>query len=78
MLNFFFISERRLTNECECLTFALFQKGDLLMSVNENNLGGLTHSQAVAALKATISLSTVALVAMEVRKICLNSFSKFP
>lgn len=43
-----------------------FQKGDLLLRVNEASLDGLTHSQAVATLKATISLSSVTLVIMEV------------
>ena len=46
----------------------LFQKGDLLLKVNEASLDGLTHSQAVATLKATISLSSVSLVIMEVRE----------
>ena len=36
--------------------------------MNESSLGGLTHSQAVAALKATISMSSVVLVAMDVSK----------
>ena len=43
------------------------QKGDLLLKVNEASLDGLTHSQAVATLKATISLSSVSLTIMEVR-----------
>lgn len=54
------------------------KKGDLLMSVNENNLGGLTHSQAVAALKATISLSSVALVAMEGPETSFSSSNFIP
>lgn len=41
------------------------KKGDLLLRVNEASLDGLTHSQAVATLKATISLSSVTLVIME-------------
>ena len=43
-----------------------FQKGDLLLKVNDASLDGLTHSQAVATLKATISLCTVNLTIMEV------------
>ena len=39
----------------------------MLLRVNEASLDGLTHSQAVATLKATISLSSVTLVIMEVR-----------
>ena len=42
------------------------QKGDLLLKVNESSLDGLTHSQAVATLKATINLSSVVLIIMEV------------
>ena len=38
----------------------------MLLRVNEASLDGLTHSQAVATLKATISLSSVTLVIMEV------------
>ena len=45
------------------------QKGDLLLKVNEASLDGLTHSQAVATLKATISLSSVSLTIMEVRNL---------
>ena len=45
----------------------MLQKGDLLLKVNEASLDGLTHSQAVATLKATISLSSVSLTIMEVR-----------
>jgi len=41
------------------------KKGDLLLKVNESSLDGLTHSQAVATLKATINLSSVSLVIME-------------
>ena len=37
-----------------------------MLRVNEASLDGLTHSQAVATLKATISLSSVTLVIMEV------------
>ena len=48
------------------LTSFSLQKGDLLIKVNENSLDGLTHSQAVATLKATINLSTVSLTIMEV------------
>jgi hypothetical protein len=44
----------------------LFQKGDLLLKVNESSLDGLTHSQAVATLKATINLNSVVLTALEV------------
>ena len=33
--------------------------------MNESSLDGLTHSQAVATLKATINLSSVVLVIME-------------
>ena len=39
--------------------FCLFQKGDLLLSVDGTSLCGLTHSQAVATLKATINLDQV-------------------
>ncbi len=49
-----------------CSPLSLFQKGDLLLKVNESSLDGLTHSQAVATLKATINLSSVVLVALEV------------
>ena len=49
----------------------MLQKGDLLLKVNEASLDGLTHSQAVATLKATISLSSVSLTIMEVRT-CLE------
>ena len=49
----------------------MLQKGDLLLKVNEASLDGLTHSQAVATLKATISLSSVSLTIMEVRT-CLH------
>lgn len=41
------------------------KKGDLLLKVNESSLDGLTHSQAVATLKATINLSSVVLIIME-------------
>jgi len=41
------------------------KKGDLLLKVNDSSLDGLTHSQAVATLKATINLSSVVLVIME-------------
>ncbi len=51
-----------------CSPLFLFQKGDLLLKVNESSLDGLTHSQAVATLKATINLSSVVLVALEVIK----------
>ena len=47
----------------------MLQKGDLLLKVNEASLDGLTHSQAVATLKATISLSSVSLTIMEVRNL---------
>jgi hypothetical protein len=30
-----------------CSPLSLFQKGDLLLKVNESSLDGLTHSQAV-------------------------------
>ena len=49
-------------------TVSIFQKGDLLLKVNESSLDGLTHAQAVATLKATISLSSVVLAALEVRE----------
>jgi hypothetical protein len=49
-----------------CIPLSVFQKGDLLLKVNESSLDGLTHSQAVATLKATINLSSVVLVALEV------------
>jgi len=41
------------------------KKGDLLIKVNDACLDGLTHSQAVATLKATISLNSVSLTIME-------------
>jgi len=41
------------------------KKGDLLLSVDGTNLCGLTHSQAVATLKATINLDQVALGIMD-------------
>ena len=44
---------------------ALFQKGDLLLSVDGTSLCGLTHSQAVATLKATINLDQVVLGVMD-------------
>ena len=47
----------------ECLPL---QKGDLLLEVNDSSLDGLTHAQAVATLKATINLSSVSLIIMEV------------
>ena len=50
----------------------MLQKGDLLLKVNEASLDGLTHSQAVATLKATISLSSVSLTIMEVRTLATN------
>jgi hypothetical protein len=53
-----------------CSPPSLFQKGDLLLKVNDSSLDGLTHSQAVATLKATINLSSVVLVALEV----INTF----
>ena len=53
-----------------------FQKGDLLLRVNEASLDGLTHSQAVATLKATISLSSVTLVIMEVSIIIIICVSE--
>jgi hypothetical protein len=56
-----------------CSPLSLFQKGDLLLKVNESSLDGLTHSQAVATLKATINLSSVVLVALEV--ILVNRFA---
>ncbi|CAB4058306.1 LNX1_2 [Lepeophtheirus salmonis] len=37
------------------------KKGDILLTVNETSLYGLTHSQAVSTLKATINLSQVSL-----------------
>ena len=42
-----------------------FQKGDLLLMVNATSLCGLTHTQAVATLKATISVSQVSLGIMD-------------
>ena len=45
--------------------FILFQKGDILLLVNETSLCGLTHSQAVATLKATINLNQVTLGVMD-------------
>ena len=45
--------------------FYILQKGDLLLSVDGTNLCGLTHSQAVATLKATINLDQVALGIMD-------------
>jgi hypothetical protein len=56
-----------------CSLLSLFQKGDLLLKVNESSLDGLTHSQAVATLKATINLSSVVLVALEVTVV--NTFA---
>ena len=50
------------------LTIRLFpqlQKGDLLLSVDDVSLCGLTHTQAVATLKATISRSQVTLGIMD-------------
>ena len=41
------------------------QKGDLLLSVDEVSLCGLTHSQAVATLKATIARPQVVLGVMD-------------
>ena len=41
------------------------QKGDILLSVDGTSLCGLTHSQAVATLKATINLDQVVLGIME-------------
>merc|ERR1712223_378641 len=46
------------------------KKGDLLLKVNDSSLDGLTHSQAVATLKATINLSSVVLIIMEVGFFC--------
>ena len=43
----------------------VFQKGDLLLSVDETSLCGLTHSQAVATLKATINNDQVVLGVMD-------------
>jgi hypothetical protein len=45
--------------------FSCFQKGDLLLSVDGTSLCGLTHSQAVATLKATINLDQVVLGVMD-------------
>ena len=47
----------------------------MLLRVNEASLDGLTHSQAVATLKATISLSSVTLVIMEVSIIIVERIS---
>jgi len=41
------------------------KKGDILLSVDGTSLCGLTHSQAVATLKATINLDQVVLGIME-------------
>merc|ERR1712243_163451 len=41
------------------------KKGDLLLNVNESSLDGLTHSQAVATLKATINNGQVVLGIMD-------------
>ena len=41
------------------------QKGDLLLSVDEVSLCGLTHAQAVSTLKATISRAQVILGVMD-------------
>ena len=43
----------------------LLQKGDLLLSVDDVSLCGLTHTQAVATLKATISRASVTLGVMD-------------
>ena len=43
----------------------VFQKGDILLSVDGTSLCGLTHSQAVATLKATINLDQVVLGVMD-------------
>ena len=45
--------------------YLFFQKGDILLSVNGTSLCGLTHSQAVATLKATINLDQVVLGIMD-------------
>ncbi len=47
------------------LNFLSMQKGDILLSVNGTSLCGLTHSQAVATLKATINLDQVVLGIMD-------------
>ena len=48
----------------------------MLLRVNEASLDGLTHSQAVATLKATISLSSVTLVIMEVSSVLSRVLSR--
>ena len=45
--------------------FLYFQKGDLLLSVDDTGLCGLTHSQAVTTLKATINNDQVILGVMD-------------
>ena len=54
-----------------------FQKGDILLSVDGTSLCGLTHSQAVATLKATINLDQVVLGIMEGPETSYGNLSDF-
>ncbi|KAG8223820.1 hypothetical protein J437_LFUL003707 [Ladona fulva] len=53
-------------------------KGDILLNVGEISLIGLTHSQAVAVLKATVGLSQVTLTVFEGPETSLGSYNFIP
>ncbi|KAF2368124.1 PDZ domain [Trinorchestia longiramus] len=53
------------------------KKGDVLLAVNGQSLLGLTHSQAVAQLKATAALSVVTLLLLESPESCSSSAANF-
>ena len=48
----------------------VLQKGDILLSVNGRSLVGLTHAQAVSALKSTAELPGVTLSVLEGPETC--------
>ncbi|XP_046405765.1 ligand of Numb protein X 2-like isoform X1 [Ischnura elegans] len=53
-------------------------KGDILLSVCDTSLIGLTHGQAVATLKATVEMDQVKLTILEGPETSLGSFNFIP
>jgi C-terminal processing protease CtpA/Prc len=54
------------------------QKGDILLNVNGTSLTGLTHTQAVALLKATVENTQVSLGVLEGPETSLGSYNFIP
>lgn len=56
----------------------VFQKGDILIGVNGSSLVGLSHSQAVATLKATVETTRVEMAVVEGPETSLGAFNFIP